>query len=200
MKPNGEKTSIHIGLDWHYPINNYLILGKKKYLKDLSIEVYGSMISAALIAISFFVFSDFFFEPPNLNGKWFTVIKTENSSLDRFVGMMLIYEIILFQDDDNLYGTAEKISEIVDQKKYDYAPDKRVRIEFKGIIDRKYFTKDILYLHWSEEGRRRTTSSYFEITRFNDNYMFGIFNSTAAESNGKSEWVRDLSKLKEMIL
>ena len=90
-----------------------MILGKKKYLKDLSIEVYGSMISAALIAISFFVFSDFFFEPPNLNGKWFTVIKTENSSLDRFVGMMLIYEIILFQDDDNLYGTAEKISEIV---------------------------------------------------------------------------------------
>ena len=173
---------------------------KIKYLREISIEVFGSIISAILISLSFFLISDFLFEPPNLNGKWFIVTQTDESSLKRYIGMKLVYEIMLFQEKDNIYGTAEKISEIVGNKKNDYDHVERVKVDFKGTINRKYFSKDVLYLHWKEQGRRRETSSYFEIKRFDNNHMFGFFNSTAAESNGKSEWVRDIKQLKDLSI
>ena len=110
--------------------------------------------------------------------------------------MRLKYEIILFQAGNSIYGTAEKTSEITTNGRHDYPHINRIRVKFRGTIERKYFSKDIIHLHWDEDGLKRTTSSYFEIKRFDDDYMFGRYNSTAAESNGISEWVRDLTQLK----
>ena len=170
----------------------------KKYYRDVSVDVLGAIISAVIIAVLFFITSDFVFKPPNLHGKWYAISITDQSEHTQYIGMKLVYEVIIFQEVNSLNGTAEKRSETIDGKEYFYEYANRVKSKLKGYIDRNYFSKDKLHIQWIEKGRKRESSSYFNITRFNDNYMYGTFSSTISSSNGRIEWVRDLNDAKEL--
>ena len=170
----------------------------KRFLRDISVEVVGAIIGAFLISILFFTFSDFIFKAPNLNGKWYAITSTDITHHKPFQGMILIFEVIIHQKGENISGTAERIAEIVKGNRYDYDYEKRVRVEVDGSIDRNFLSKDKVNIHWLEHGNKRDSSAFFNILRFNDHYMFGEFNSTVANSQGKVEWVRDLSNLKKI--
>ena len=151
-------------------------------------EVLGNVIAAIIISLLFFFVSDFVFSPPNLNGKWEMVLKINDTEYSKYEGLLLKYDVYLVQNGDQIEGSAEKIGEIKGGLLDMYSSP--IRSEVKGSITRKYFDKDILNIHIIEYGQNRTTSSYFKLIRFSDEYMVGSFSSSAANSKGESEWFR----------
>lgn len=166
-----------------------------KAIRDILINTAGSVIGGLILALLFLAASDFAFKPPDLNGRWRIAMVTDRSSYTNYIGMVVLFEVMLHQNGNQLEGTAEKVAEISrgDLHVYDYS--KRVRIELAGSIDRNYLSRDTINLHWMERGRIRESSSFLHITRFNDSYMRGSFESTISNGSGRSEWARDVSRL-----
>ena len=160
-------------------------------------EVIGNVVAAIIISLLFFFISDFVFSPPNLNGKWEMVLKIDDTKYSKYEGLMLKYDVYLVQNGDQIEGTAEKIGEIKDGEINKYSSP--IRSEVKGSITKKYFDKDILNIHILEYGQNRTTSSYFKLTRFSDEYMAGSFTSSAAKSEGNSEWFRLIDNYNDFL-
>lgn len=157
-------------------------------LKKIKNELVANILAAFIISFVFFLISDFVFSPPNLNGKWEMILKINDSEYFNYKGILLKYNIYLIQKEDEIIGTAEKLGEYKNDKFFKYKTP--IRSEINGSITRNYFKNDILNIHFVEHGQKRLTSSYFELTRFDDSYMSGRFSSSAAKSNGKSEWRR----------
>lgn len=150
----------------------------------------GSILGGLFLAVLFFISSDFLFKPPDLNGRWIMATTSNQTIHDSYNGLTVFYEVILQQDGNKLSGTAEKVGECNKGVPFIYDYDKRVRVDIAGAIDRNYLTKDKVNIHWMEHGRKRDSSSFFKITRFDDSYMTGDCASTVAHSFGLSEWVR----------
>ena len=112
--------------------------------------------------------------------------------------MILIYNVIMYQDGNKVSGSAEKKAEILNGDYFEYKAKNRIRTEFQGAIDRNFIKKDKLSFHWIEHGKIRDSSTFFKVLRFTDSYMHGTFNSTAANSFGISEWVRGMDDLKQI--
>ena len=166
-------------------------------MTKLKTEVVANVIAAFIISFIFLIISDFVFSPPNLNGKWEMVLKVKDSNYSSYKGLLLKYDVFLIQNGNHVTGTAEKIGEFDKGifKKYSVP----IRSEIQGTITNKYFQKDVLNIHFLEFGERRTITSYFELTRFNDEYMAGEFSSSAANSIGDSEWLRSISDINEVM-
>jgi hypothetical protein len=162
------------------------------YIRDISVQVASSLVGAVVVAVVFFLFSDFVFKPPNLNGKWLVATAVERTAYTSYEGMIVLFEIVLYQEGDRVSGTAEKLAEFANGSMRVYEPAKRTRAEIAGAIDRNYLTKDRLNIHWVEHGDERVSSTFFEILRFDDSHMVGTFDSTAARSSGTAEWGRSI--------
>lgn len=166
----------------------------KSYLRDISINMIGSILGGLFLAILFFMSSDFLFKPPDLNGRWVMATTSNQTMHDAYSGLTVFYEVILHQDGNRLSGTAEKVGENNKGVPLVYDYDKRVRVDIAGAIDRNYLARDNVNIHWTEHGRRRDSTAFFKITRFDDSYMIGNCASTVAHSYGLSEWVRSASQ------
>ncbi len=162
----------------------------RNYLRDLSVEIVGSIIGGAILALVFFICSDFVFKSPDLNGRWLMAKTVTETQHDSYKDLIVLYEVVLRQDGLRLSGTAEKVAEIHNGNLFKYDYEKRVRVELEGAIDRNYLSKDRVNIHWVEHGRKRDSSSLLQISRFNDEYMKGRYSSTVARSSGESEWAR----------
>ena len=168
---------------------------KKSFFNNVGSEFLGGLLAIIVGAIIFFVFNDFVFKPPDLNGRWLMMTHIEKTKHEPFEGMIVMFEVILQQDNDQIKGTAEKIAESSKSGAFAYQRSKRVRADIYGSIDRKYLSKDKVNLHWVEHGKIRDSSSYFRITRFDNAYMSGTFDTTAGRSKGRSEWVRSVLQI-----
>jgi hypothetical protein len=171
-----------------------VVINMRKYIRDVSIEMLGSIFGALILSLLFFVVSDFFFKPPNLNGRWRVGTLTESTKHNPFRDLIVFYDVILHQDGNHLEGTAEMVGELASGKPlvYDYA--KRAQVKFSGSIDRNYLKKDKVNIHWFMHGEKRDSSTFFDIVRFNDHYMQGTFVSTIAANSGRTEWVRNFTQ------
>ncbi len=77
-----------------------------------------------------------------------------------------------------------------DGKKYEFERDKRVHIEIAGTVKNNILIKDNLSLHYIEHGRKRDSSTILNMEIINNNTLSGTFFSTAADSSGKTNWVK----------
>lgn len=172
-----------------------------KFKRGLSVEIIGGVSSAIIIALLFFVFSDYVFSPPNINGKWYVVTQIENTSYRPYHKLITVHEVYVYQDREALTGRGEKVKAIsTDGRVESYIASNRIHSEINGAIDRNFIKKDILHVHLVENGEQRVSNAYYKLTRFNDSYMTGEFESSVASSNGTAEWVRDLNQLMEILL
>lgn len=136
--------------------------------------------------------SDVFFTLPRLSGFWQFELTTEETSHAPYQGLKLRYDTALVQQGTNFSGTGEKDAEFLDGAIAwtEYGGAGRTRIEVIGYIERKFLSRDRVILHFEEDGTRRQTSAFMDLTVSGDGTMTGTFRTTAANSSGSVIWER----------
>jgi hypothetical protein len=161
-----------------------------RILQDVTKKIVQNIITSIIIALLFFLWSDYIYKQPDLNGRWYFTVDYEKTSLLRFVGLKVTYEVILIQDGLKISGRGEKIEEIYNEVKKTYTGKSRVPIEINGNIDFNYLNNDKLNLSYREFGSKRESATFHKLIRFDDTKMTGIWKSTIADSSGSVSWVR----------
>lgn len=113
-----------------------------------------------------------------VTGTWRLATRVESSSLSRYAGLLLGYEIELEQDGDRVTGSGRKIIEngrVINSRG-------QTPITVAGVAD-----GDRLTLSFVERGARRTTEGTFHLVRDTDGTVRGRFVSDAARSAGSVE-------------
>ena len=161
------------------------------FLTDVAVNAAGSILGGITFSLIFFVWSDYIFKQPDLNGRWFFTITYEKTSHSNFQNLQVIYEVILIQDGLHLTGTGEKVEEIhKDGTKLEYEGESRIPIAIAGTIDYNYLSHNNLNLHYKESGHERESASFHRLTIFDTLRMSGAWESTIANSSGTVSWRR----------
>jgi hypothetical protein len=157
----------------------------KIFSKKFVLGIGCSVASTIVVALLFFVWHSYCNRPYDVSGKWEFRTNTQESTHDEYIGMSVYFDVVLYQNDLGVNGTGEKIAEkVAEGKRYDYERANRVRIEISGNVKNNLINNDQVIIHWVEHGRKRDTSSYFDINVIDEDTMQGSFLSTAADSSG----------------
>lgn len=159
--------------------------------QQLGLEVLATVIGGVVLSLMFFVFSDFIHTTPNLSGRWYFVNETQSTSYNPFKGLKVTYTVLLTQEGDKVFGTAEKIKDELDGTATRYFGKERVQVKVSGYLKNNFLMKDTLNIHFVEHGRDRTSSTLHNLVRFSDRSMGGEFFSTIADSEGSVSWSRN---------
>ncbi len=157
-----------------------------------------SVISGLLIAFALFLLRERVFPLPEIAGRWCVETHTTQTQKTDYQDMVIQYMAILLREGSTVKGTMEKISENAPNsdnpglKKYD--PESRVHGAVEGSIQKLYTgSKDQIVIHIIEEGERRVSTQFHDLTiEHSDTLFVGAFFSTAANSEGKSVWRRTM--------
>ncbi|MER0203691.1 MAG: hypothetical protein DU480_07480 [Nitrosomonas sp.] len=161
------------------------------FVSDVAINALGSILGGITFSLIFFVWSDYIFKQPDLNGHWFFTITYEKTSHSNFQDLQVTYEVILIQDGLRLTGSGEKVSEIQkDGTNIEYEGDNRTPIDIEGTINYNYLSHNNLNLHYKESGSLRESASFHRLTIFDTLRMKGTWESTIANSSGMVAWSR----------
>ena len=115
---------------------------------------------------------------PNVSGAWTLETRVESSSLDRFKGLELGYQVELEQKGDRVTGVGRKVAENGDA----IGSRAQTPMLVAGTID-----GDRLTLNFTERGARRPTKGKFVLLLDETGTLRGRFTSTAARSSGTVE-------------
>lgn len=160
-------------------------------MKEIWKNVVASVISAVLIALIFFVWSDFLNKEYDISGAWDVEYTISETSYAPFENMTLFFDVLLQQSDSAIVGSGEKIAEQTkNNNKYEHERKNRVHIEITGNIKNNFILKDIVRLHYVEHGSNRDSSTTVTLKVKDSNTMIGTFFSTAADSKGNAIWKR----------
>ena len=102
-------------------------------------DVISNTLSGVILALIFLIVNDFFFNPPNLNGRWIFKSTYEDSSYSNFENMEVYYSVSLQHINDEIIGFGEMIYENSNNGKIEYIGDNRSQIEVSGHLKNNYF-------------------------------------------------------------
>jgi len=153
-------------------------------------DVISTVVGGSLLTVIFFAAKEKIFPLPNISGPWNMRLTTESSSYHPYFGMILIYEIIMWNDGSRVYGAVEKVHEKSATGERYFVGKNRTRGVIEGCIQKNYFSADKLLLHITEVGHGRASSTFHTITIRPKSVMAGRFQSMVAEQIGTSEWQR----------
>lgn len=157
-------------------------------------SIVSSVLSGLLLAFIFFWTREKWVPLPDIAGHWTVEMHTITSDYDNYRGIKVEYEAILWQDGTVVRGTIEKTRETSrsDSTKT-YIGEERARGNVEGAIQKLYFSKDRVNIHIMEEGELRDFTHFHDLTVFKTDSIAGSFFSTAADSEGKSTWIRSIT-------
>jgi N-acetylmuramoyl-L-alanine amidase len=158
--------------------------------KEFFTSVFATVVGGAILSLLFFIVSDFIFRLPSVGGRWVFSTIVNESNLERYKGMQLIYTALLNQEGQKISGTAEKIAEKTNEGTKFYTGKNRVHLEITGYITRKYLSKDQIAIHYIEHGDLRHSSTIHQLKMKKDNSMSGFYDSTVADQSGSVVWTR----------
>jgi hypothetical protein len=156
----------------------------------LMANVLATVIGGLLLALIFFLLSDFFFRLPALSGLWSFESETRSTSYNRYKGMKLTYLVLLWQEGNTIYGSGEKVREDVSGTVRSYTGAQRSRVEIRGHLTKRYITKSEIVLHFHEYGEKRQSSTMQTLKILDKTKMEGTYASTIANSCGITRWSR----------
>ena len=114
----------------------------------------------------------------DLTGAWTVATQIESSSLARYEGLQLGYEMRLTQRGDRVTGVGRKVTE----NGAGIGRRAQTAVTVTGSI-----RGDRLLLNFVEKGTRRSTQGRFELLIDQSGTLRGSFSSTAARSSGRVE-------------
>jgi hypothetical protein len=148
-------------------------------------------LGGAILTFLFFLIREKIFGFADMNGSWVYEQETKTSDYNPYKGITLRYLVLLAQDGNQIYGSAEKIYEMTaDGKTKDYVGKQRSRAEITGHIAKRYFSKDVISIHIKENGALRVSSTFQVLECKSNNQLQGRFSSTIANQVGSVEWSR----------
>jgi len=164
---------------------------QQRFMSQIGLDTLAAAVSTVVLSIGFMVFNDYISPPPNLNGRWLFTVTYEDTDTEHYQDLQVTYETLLIQHNMSLHGTGEKISAVSPTIPFEhYSEQDRINLKITGSIDRKYFSRDELTIHYEEDGKSRHSSTLHRLTHFDENSMCGCFSSTIADTNGTVVWER----------
>jgi hypothetical protein len=157
--------------------------GKKKVWGALV----GGFVTLAGLGASAVAIEQYYVQNPgtNVNGTWTVQTVTETTSLSRYQGMKLKYEVQFVQNGNIFSGTGEKIEEQDPGNAPHTLEGKgRTPIELSGTV-----TRSAIDAEFKEKGIERESSGWFHWNLKNGSGE-GTFSSTAANSKGSTSLSR----------
>lgn len=152
-------------------------------------QIVGALLTTGALSLTYMIFNDYISPPPDLSGSWKFTVRYEDTTLPRYVGMQVTYQVLLIQEGLNLAGSGEKLSERgpnIDGR--DYRGDTRSNIQISGTIKRNFFSSDQLTLHYNEMGSRPSSTVHQMVQCSEGEMLCGCFRSTIADTTGSVWW------------
>lgn len=163
----------------------------RKWVASLGKQTAGAVVTTITLSLGFLVFNDFVAPPPSLAGRWKFTVTYEDTSMKRFQGMQVTYQVLLVQEGLVLKGSGEKVSATPpNQDTEEYDGPLRIPIEISGMVRRNYFSPSQVAVHYKEEGVRRPTSTIHNLRYQNSRTLCGCFITTIANTSGTVWWER----------
>lgn len=164
-----------------------------EFLRNFYPSFASTVVGGLVLAFIFFLASDIFFSPENLNGLWTMHVTIEESEYKEYVDLKLQFIVVLEHYDDKLSGIAEKeMATYRDGKKEVYGGHDRTISNIQGHIDRKYLFDDAASVHFTEKGKRRTSATIQSLKIHDETWMSGRFYSTVSRASGLVEWKKTI--------
>lgn len=154
-------------------------------------DVLSTFFGGILLALLFFWSREKWFSVPEIEGQWFIKTDTIESDYNDYRNMMLVFNVMIWREANSIKGTAEKIYEISSTVQKEYVGEERTRSEVSGWIEKKYFSRDRVYLHVVEQGHRRESTTFYALVLEQDDRMVGTFVSMVANQKGNVSCSRD---------
>lgn len=154
-------------------------------------DVIATVVGGAFLTLLFFLLREKVFCFIDLNGSWVYEQTTMTSDYNPYKGMVLRYLVLLARDGNRIYGSAEKVHEKTpDGNEKEYVGEDRSHAEITGHIEKRYFSKDVISIHITEDGERRVSSTFQVLECDSNNQLQGRFSSTIANQVGAVKWSR----------
>ena len=159
-------------------------------LVNLLLNVLATVVGGVVLAFLFFSAREKCFPLPVLIGRWHFEMTTESTAYSPYQDMVLRYVALLWREGPIIKGTVEKVYEISSTGERPYVGKNRTRGIVEGYIDKKYLSKDLVYLHITEDGHGRESTHFHDLHVSKGGRMAGRFFSMVADSEGVVAWQR----------
>jgi hypothetical protein len=154
-------------------------------------DVIATVLGGAVLTFLFFLAKEKLFPLPEIAGRWYFETRTAETAYQPFVGMVLDYVAMIWQEGPIIRGTVEKIYEKSSTGEREYIGTNRTRGALEGHIAKFYLSKDRIRIHLVEDGFGRESTVLFDLTSDNASTMSGSFQSMAADQTGIVTWQRN---------
>lgn len=158
----------------------------ESFWSDLAATIAGGIALTAL----FFYAREKWFPLPELSGRWYFQIQTNNTAYKPYDRMVLRYVAMLWREGHTIKGTVEKIYENSSTGEREYIGKNRTRGTVEGYVEKNYIGKDKVFLHVIEDGHGRESTNIYELLVRGEDKMDGVFSSMVADQDGKASWQR----------
>ena len=164
----------------------------KTFWMSVWADVLANTASGILIAFLAVVTIDHFYETPQLGGMWEFTIEVDESSYKAYQGMRVTYQAVLLQKELQFNGNGDKFSEkaLNDTKTIEHQGKARVPIDITGYIEKNFLSDNKVFISITEEGSRRQSASFHELSIISEDELEGNFFSTIANIKGRVKWKR----------
>lgn len=124
----------------------------------------------------------------------FSVPHTKTLLYSKFEGLQVTYQVLLIQEGLRLSGIGEKLSDRGSKQiAKDYVGVDRPRIHITGNVTHNYFSRDLVVIHYKEDGELPESSTVHRLVHFGRETMSGHFWTTIANTTGPVLWQRSAS-------
>ncbi len=108
-------------------------------VQTIAINLVSAVLGGVVLALLFFLMKEKICPLPEIVGRWYFILHTENTAYRPYQGMTLTYVAMLWREGHVVHGTVEKIHEKSSTGDRDYVGPDRTRGEVRGYIEKNYF-------------------------------------------------------------
>lgn len=157
-----------------------------EFWKNIGAGIISTILGGIMLALLLFVFDEWVFPPKNLTGEWSITTTTLSSRYKPFENVKQEFIFEFLQKATDIIASGEKSEEInPDGRVIVFNPEKRVRLEMTGYMERNYIRRSRVFLNIIERGERAVSTTTFFLTFIDNDHLKGTFISTVSNSKGE---------------
>ena len=156
----------------------------------LLVGTLSTIFGGLILAFLFFLAREKIYPLPSVTGRWYVELRFRSTSIERFEGMILRYDAMLWREGNSVKGTAEQVYADAKTGVRKHVGTQRTRSVIEGHADRNIFSTNRVALHIVEDGPEREFTHFHSLVVRGEDRMTGDFSSTAADAEGDVIWQR----------
>lgn len=126
----------------------------------------------------------------DLSGAWYVQTRTDETSYEKYEGLIVRYKVLITQVDGAIDAKGEKIGEVVRGTVAEYSGKAKTPISLTGFLRKtEAGTTQVLFSGQEGSSSRTAYATSFTLDLTNDGLLLGRFVSTAADAKGAATWI-----------